>query len=122
MVRVSGFTAGWPSSGLVVAVGVEDELAEQLAGGGVDDADVQVLDEEQDAGAGVGAADADVVKLAAVAQGDDAAAVDTVGADAVVGVAGAVAGGGFGPGCAGGGGGRPAGQGSCGAGGCCSRW
>ena len=30
----------------------------QLAGGGVDDADVQVLDEHQDAGPGMGVADA----------------------------------------------------------------
>ena len=47
----------WPArslaGGLVVAVGVEDELAQELAGAGVDDADVQVLDEEQDAGSGV---------------------------------------------------------------------
>jgi hypothetical protein len=30
--------SGWPSGGLVVAVRVEGELAEQLAGGGIDDA------------------------------------------------------------------------------------
>jgi hypothetical protein len=38
----------WPawslSGGLVAAVGVEDQLAQEFAGVGVDDADVQVLD------------------------------------------------------------------------------
>jgi hypothetical protein len=33
---------------LVVPGGVEDELAEEFAGGGVDDGDLQVVDEEQD--------------------------------------------------------------------------
>jgi hypothetical protein len=46
---------------LVVAGGVEDEVAQEFAGGGVDDSDVEVLDEDQDADAGVGSADADVV-------------------------------------------------------------
>jgi hypothetical protein len=54
--------------------------------------DVQVLDEEQDAGSGVGSADADGVEPAAVAEGDLAGLVDAVGADPVVGVAAAVAG------------------------------
>ena len=36
------------AGGLVVAGGVEDQFAEEFAGGGVDDADVQVLDEHQD--------------------------------------------------------------------------
>ena len=31
--------------GLVVAVGVEGELSQELAGGGVDDADVEVVDD-----------------------------------------------------------------------------
>jgi len=36
--------AGW-SAGALVALGcVEDELAEEFAGGGVDDADVEVVD------------------------------------------------------------------------------
>jgi hypothetical protein len=77
--------AWWAAGGLVGAVGVEDEFAEELAGGGVDDADVQVLDEEQDAGSGVGAADADVVEFSVVAEGDEPGVVDAVGADAVVG-------------------------------------
>ena len=35
---------------LVVAGGVEGQVAQELAGGGVDDADVQVLDDQQDVG------------------------------------------------------------------------
>jgi hypothetical protein len=55
----------------LVALGwVEDELAEEFAGCGIDDPDVQVLDEDQDAGSGVGSADVDGVELALVAQGD----------------------------------------------------
>jgi len=45
---------------LVVGVGVEGEVAEELAGDGVDDSDVEVLDEQDDAGSLVGSADADV--------------------------------------------------------------
>ena len=71
---------------MVVPGGVEDELAEEFAGGGVDDFDVEVLDEDQDAGSVVDAADADVVQAPAHAQGDGAGLVDAVGADAVVGV------------------------------------
>jgi hypothetical protein len=54
--------SGWPAGGLVVAAGVEGELAQQFAGGGVDDPDVEVLDEQEDVGSGVGPADADVVE------------------------------------------------------------
>ena len=74
--------AGWPgcsgrgswgsAGGLVGAGGVEGEIAQEFAGGGVDDADVQVLDEQQDVGPGVGPADADVVEAAGVPQGDGA--------------------------------------------------
>ncbi len=80
----SGWGSGWPAGGLVVAGGVEGQIAEQFAGGGVDDADVQVLDEQQDVGSGVGSAGADVVELAGVAEGDGAGFADDVGADAVV--------------------------------------
>src|SRR5215470_6918891 len=88
---VAGFSgwccrAGRVAGGLVDPGGVEGELAEEFAGGGVDDPDVQVLDEQQDVGSGVGSADADVVELAAVAQGDGAGGADAVAADAVVGV------------------------------------
>jgi len=37
---------------VVVAVGVDGEFAQEFAGGGVDDADVEVLDEEQDTARG----------------------------------------------------------------------
>jgi hypothetical protein len=109
--RVRGvflWLAGWFAGGLVVAVGVEGELADEFAGVCVDDADVQVLDEEQDAGSGVGPAGAGVVELSVVAEGGEAGVVDAVGADAVVGVGGAVAGDGLGPGGVGGGGGGAA--------------
>ena len=79
--------AGWAAGGLVVAGGVEGELAEEFAGGGVDDADVEVLDEQEDVGSGVGSADADVVEAAGDAQGDGAGLCRPVVADAVVGVA-----------------------------------
>jgi hypothetical protein len=46
--------AAWFAGGLVVAGGVEGELAQQFAGGGVDDPDVQVAGEQQDVGSGVG--------------------------------------------------------------------
>ena len=78
----------------MVALGcVEDEFAEEFAGGGVDDADVEVLDEDEDAGSGVGSADADGVESPAVAQGDLPAGVDAVASDPVVGVVVPVAGG-----------------------------
>ena len=82
---------------MVVAAGVEGEVAQEFAGGGVDDADVEVVDEEDDVGSGVGSSDADVVESAVVAQGDDAGVVDAVVADAMVGVGVVVVvGGGFG--------------------------
>jgi hypothetical protein len=66
----------------LVALGwVEDEFSDEFAGGGVDDADVEVGDEDDDAGCGVGSADADGVELAAVPQGDLAGLVDPVTAD-----------------------------------------
>jgi hypothetical protein len=103
------------SGGLVVLGGVEDELAEEFAGGGVDHADVQVLDEQDDAGLGVGSADAEVVEPAGHAQGDAAAVVDAVVADPVVGVGVAAGGGlGLGEGAVGGRGGGPVRQGPVG--------
>jgi hypothetical protein len=42
---------------LVVPGGVEREVAQDFAGGGVDDGDAELLDEEQDAGSVVVAAD-----------------------------------------------------------------
>jgi hypothetical protein len=71
---------------LVVAAGVDGQFAEQFAGGGVDDADVEVVDEHEHVGSGVGSSDAEVVQSAGHAQGDHAAVVDAVVADAGVGV------------------------------------
>ena len=73
---------------LVVAGGVEGEVADDLAGGVVDDADVEVVDEGDDGLVLVGAADADLVEGAAVADGDLAAGVDAVAAEAVMGAGG----------------------------------
>jgi hypothetical protein len=61
-VRPSSFSAGgagWAAGALVALGCVEDELAEEFAGGGVDDADVEVLGQDDDAGSGVGSPDAD---------------------------------------------------------------
>ena len=51
-------------SWLVVPGWVEDEVAQEFAGGLDDDADVPVLDEQEDVGSGVGSSDADVVEAA----------------------------------------------------------
>ena len=56
--------SGWSSGGLVVASGVDGQVAEEFSGGGVDDSDVEVLDEERDVGSGVGSPDADVALVA----------------------------------------------------------
>jgi hypothetical protein len=56
------FGAGFDPSGLVVPGGVDGEFADEFCGGGVDDADFEVLDEHQDAGPGAGSSDADVVQ------------------------------------------------------------
>jgi hypothetical protein len=69
---------------LVVLGRVELEFSQELAVVG-EDADVAILDQDQDVGAGVASADADVVEPAVVSQGEDAAGVDLVVADAVVG-------------------------------------
>ena len=90
------------------------DIGNTIRGGGVDDADAQVLDEHDDVGTGVGPAEADVVELAAGAQGEGAAGADDVGADAVVGVGGPVAGGGLRAGGVGGGGGPRCGRDLCG--------
>ena len=65
---MSSFSAWWCAEWLVVKVWVEGEVAQDLAGGGVDDADVEVVDEEQDAGSGVGSPDADVMEPSGAAQ------------------------------------------------------
>ena len=73
---------------MVVPRGVGGECSEDFAGGGVDNADVAVVDEEEDGGSGVGSSDADVVESAVVAEGDDAAGVDAVAADSLAAVCG----------------------------------
>jgi hypothetical protein len=71
---------------LVVLVGVDGELVDEFAGDGVDDADVEVVDEQDDVGSAVGSADADVAEFAVDAQGDGAGLVDAVVPDPVVAV------------------------------------
>jgi hypothetical protein len=65
---------------LVVPGWVEDEVAQELTVLS-QDPDVQVVNEDQDAGAGVASAETDVVQAAVVAQGDDAAGIDEVASD-----------------------------------------
>ena len=93
-----GRWSGRDFAGLVVAGGVQDEFAEELAGVAVDDSDMQVVDEQGDRGAGAAAAQADVVQAAVVADGDGAGGVDAVGADPPVRVDDQAAGGGLGSG------------------------
>ena len=91
----SWFDAAW----LCLLVGVDGEFAEDLAGGGVDDCDLAVLGDQDHGLVVVAGADADVVQAAVHAQGDGAAGVDDVLADAFVGRGrGAGVGGGFGHG------------------------
>lgn len=96
----------WLSAeGLVVPRGVEGEFAEEFAGRGVDDADMQAVDEFEDLGSGVLGAESDVVHSAVEAEADFAVAVDSVGQDAVVDVGAAIGGrAGFRAGVVGGGG------------------
>jgi hypothetical protein len=88
-VRSVGFSgpvgsAWWSSGAVVAAVGVDGELADDLAGVAVDDSDVEVVDEEDDAGSVEGSAESDVVHVAVVAEAD-ASVADAVVADAQVG-------------------------------------
>ena len=100
-VGASGAADG--STGAVVAAcGVDGELAEEFAGGGVDDAHLEVVDEDEDGGSVEVAAEGDVVEVAVEAQGD-VAGVDAVAAYASLWGVGA-AGGGFRAGVVGGGG------------------
>ena len=73
------------------------QLAQDIAVA-VDDADVQVVDQQGDAGSGAAGAQADVVQPAVVAQGDAAAVVDAVVPDAPVRVEVGAGGGGLGAG------------------------
>lgn len=66
--------------------GVDGEVADELAGGGVDDSDAEIVDEHENAGSGLGSADADVVQSSVDARAEAAAVVDAVGAEALVAV------------------------------------
>lgn len=57
---------------MVAAFGVDGQGADDFAGGGVDDADVEVVDEQDDGGSVEGSSEADVVELAVDPQGDAA--------------------------------------------------
>lgn len=68
-------------------MGSRGEVTQEFFGGGVDDGDVVVLGQYQDAGSVMlAASDADVVQAAVDAQGDSAGLVDAVGAHSLVGV------------------------------------
>jgi hypothetical protein len=82
----AGFGARRAAEWLVVAGWVDVQVADELASGGVDDPNVQVLDEHQDLGPGVFGAGAGVVEFPADAQGELAGRVGPVGPVAVVGV------------------------------------
>ena len=58
------------TAGLVIDGWVEHQLADELAGGGVDDANVEAVDQHQDGDSGVSSADPDVVQPAVVAEGE----------------------------------------------------
>ena len=58
--------------GLIVPCCVDCEVSEDFSCGGVDDVDVEVLDEDEDVGSGVGSSDADVVEFAVDPQCDGA--------------------------------------------------
>lgn len=92
---LSGWWSWGSSEGLVVAGGVDGELSEEFAGGGVDHAYVEVVDEFEYGGSGVFEAHADVVHCAVDSQGEFPVFVDFAVEDSVVGVAGG-RGGGFG--------------------------
>jgi hypothetical protein len=64
--------SGWSASGLAVAGGVDGEVSAEFSGGGVDDADFEVLDEHDDVGSLEGSPQADVAQLSRDAQGDGA--------------------------------------------------
>ncbi len=61
-------------------------MADELSGGRVDDADVEVVDEHDDVGSGVGSSDSDVVECSSMSQGDGSGVSNDVVADPVVAV------------------------------------
>ena len=50
---------------LIVPTGTDEELAEEFFGGGVNDPDMQILDQEDDGGSSVGSPHTDVVEFSA---------------------------------------------------------
>ena len=69
---VQGFSVCWVGfcCGVGSPRGVEGVFADEFSGGGVDDADMSVLDEEDVVGSGVGSADADVMESACASMAD----------------------------------------------------
>ena len=97
----SWWSAWWAPGAVVALGGVECECADDFAGVCVDDADVEICDEQDDAGSVEWSSESDVVHVAVDAQAD-ASGADAVVADAVLG--GVASGrGGFGSGLVGGG-------------------
>ena len=80
----------------VVSVGVDGVAGDEVVAGFADDGDGLGGHQDQDGGGCVASADAEVVQAAAVAQGEFAAVVDGVAADAEVVIGGVVGWGGFG--------------------------
>jgi len=68
----------------VVAVGIDVVAGDELVAGCGQDGDGGGGDEDEDFGAGMGDADPEVVQAAGMAQGEFAAGIDGVAADAVV--------------------------------------
>ena len=77
----SFWSAGGSSGAVVALVEVDGEFADGFAGGVVDDADVEVVDEECDPGSAEGSSKSDVVELSVDSEAD-ASAGDAVVADA----------------------------------------
>jgi len=73
-----GQVSALDAAGLVVAGRVEDEFADQCSSVAVEDADLEVVDEDGDFGAAASFTWADVVEAAVLAQGDDASSVVSV--------------------------------------------
>ncbi len=72
--------------GVVVTVGIDGQLAQELSGDGIDDAHFEVLNQQDDVGSGVGSSDPDVMQPAVDAERHGAGFVDAVVTDPVVGV------------------------------------
>ncbi len=67
---------------MVVPAGVQGEVADQVADVAVNDANLEVVDEQGDGGAGESGAEADVVQPAVVAESDRSAGVESTATSA----------------------------------------